>query len=151
MFHHCLIDQKYEGMELQINLCSEILTESLSTLKMDPSTSLNSMDIESERYSNLNGQKILIHSFLYQHELKSQQSWRCHTEEGLTSTNSLETFDLSPFNSFHWIDDHLIPNKNIYVSDSMFVFAMHWMIACLDCSNFLDRDYRRGDQHQCQL
>ena len=61
-------------MELQINLCLMALVESLTTLEVDPFTSLNSMDIESESYSNLNGQRRLILYFHYQHELKYQQS-----------------------------------------------------------------------------
>ena len=97
MFHSFCVDWLIEEMESQNSPYFKDLTESLSTPEMDQPTSLNGVEIESESYSNLNGQKRLILSFLNQHELKSQQSWTCHIEEGLTSAISLVTFDLSSF------------------------------------------------------
>jgi hypothetical protein len=66
--------KKYQEMGLQINLYSTILMESMSTLKMDRSTSLNLVDIESENSSHLNGQKKIILTFLYHQDNEFQQS-----------------------------------------------------------------------------
>ena len=105
MFHSFCVDW-WKEMELQMNLYLMALVESLSILKMVRSISLNQVDIESESYSNLNGQKRIILSFPYRHESKSQQSWICHIEVDLYSTDYLETFDLSLFRSFPQVGDY---------------------------------------------